>query len=472
MGLLRFLRRLLFGEPSEDHRAAAPVFGAEAAPTAACQPAANSPAIDAAAADAAAKARRGEKRPRAATRRRIRLTPRRWAPDPDRWSPAIEVPGPKPPYRFAHLGIDPDTFFDLSGDGDPARLKRWGLPILRVPQDVADFVGLPLGRVAWLVHRFDPEGRPENVGASHYHYHWVRKRSGGLRLIESPKPLLKRVQRQILAEILQRVPVHPAAHGFVRGRSARSNAECHAGARVVVKFDLSNFYGSVGFNRVVAVFRGLGYSREAALWLARLTTSVLPLNVNPPLPGGSVSILRYQRRHLPQGAPTSPALANLAAFPLDLRLDGLARCFSAQYTRYADDLTISGGDHLDRGLRVLLPLVRQIVKQERFRLNDDKFRILRPHQRQVVTGVVVNVRPNVSRALFDELKAILTNCVRHGPQSQNREGMADFAAHLRGRIAYVQQLNPARGEKLLRLYSRIEWRPVAPGQASPGEGRC
>ncbi|RMG41975.1 MAG: RNA-directed DNA polymerase, partial [Planctomycetota bacterium] len=240
-------------------------------------------------------------------------------------------------------------------------------------------------------------------------------------------------------------------------RSPRTNAAVHAGSAVVVKFDISDFYGSIGFNRVVAVFRGLGYSREAALWLARLTTSILPLSVNPPQPGAAVSLLRYQRRHLPQGAPTSPALANLAAFPLDVRLSGLARTFSARYTRYADDLTISGGGHLDRGLHVLLPLVRQIVKQERLRLNADKFRILRAHQRQIVTGVVVNTRPNVPRALFDELKAILTNCIRHGPASQNRTGATDFAAHLRGRIAYVQQLNPDRGRRLLELFDRIDW---------------
>ncbi len=470
MGLLSFLRRLLFGEPIEDHHAAAPASAAEPDTTGTAGGMA-SPAVDDSPQGAVAPVDRCSQERQRTARRRVRLTPRQWSPDPDRWTPAIEVSGSKPPYRFAHLGIEPDSYFDLSGDGDVARLSRWGLPVLRVPQDIADFLDVPLGRLAWLIHRFDAEGRPESVGASHYHYRWVHKRSGGLRLIEAPKPTLKRVQRRILAEILQRVPAHPAAHGFVRGRSARSNAACHAGARLVLRFDLSDFYGSIGFNRVVAVFRGLGYSREAALWLARLTTSILPLNVNPPVPGSAVSMLRYQRRHLPQGAPTSPALANLAAFPLDLRLDGLARCFSARYTRYADDLTISGGAHLDRGLRVLLPLVRQIVKQERFRLNDGKFRILRSHQRQLVTGAVVNTHPNVPRSLFDELKAVLTNCIRHGPQSQNRQGCADFAAHLRGRIAYVQQLNPARGAKLLRLYRQIDWSAVAASDGPQGESK-
>ena len=163
------------------------------------------------------------------------------------------------------------------------------------------------------------------------------------------------------------------------------------------------------------------------------------------------------RRHLPQGAPTSPALANLSAYRLDLRLAGLSKSFGAVYTRYADDLAISGPQKLAGGLKVLIPLVQQIVRQERFRLNSAKRRILRSHQRLTVAGVVVNERTNVSRADFDRLKAILNNCVRLGPSTQNREAVDDFASHLRGRIAHVLQLNRARGEKLTAIFNRIDW---------------
>jgi RNA-directed DNA polymerase len=69
----------------------------------------------------------------------------------------------------------------------------------------------------------------------------------------------------------------------------------------------------------------------------------------------------------------------------------------------------------------------------------------------------VNARPNVVRSEYDQLKAILNNCARHGPASQNRAGVADFEAHLRGRISWVASLNPDRGDKLRRRFAAIDW---------------
>ncbi len=240
------------------------------------------------------------------------------------------------------------------------------------------------------------------------------------------------------------------------GRAIRSNASPHVGQRVVVKLDIENFYPNVTLNRVTAVLRSLGYSREAAIWLGRLTTAALPASLVRQS-AQNRNLHPYLGRRLPQGAPTSPALANLSAFPLDLRLSGLARSFGAQYTRYADDLTFSGDEQFLRSLAVFLPLVSQIVRAERFKLNKRKRKIIRSSQRQTVTGVVVNTRTNIARRDFDTLKAILTNCVRRGPSTQNHDRHENFSAHLLGRIAHVAQLNPARGEKLRGLYAQIDW---------------
>ena len=98
----------------------------------------------------------------------------------------------------------------------------------------------------------------------------------------------------------------------------------------------------------------------------------------------------YVRRHLPQGAPTSPALANLSAFGLDVRLSGLLKKFGGNYTRYADDLTLSGPDDFRYALRCVIPLTEQIVRSERFRLNHRMRKVIRRGHRQLVTGVVVN----------------------------------------------------------------------------------
>jgi hypothetical protein len=162
-------------------------------------------------------------------------------------------------------------------------------------------------------------------------------------------------------------------------------------------------------------------------------------------------------RHLPQGAPTSPALANLSAFGLDVRLAGLAQSWRLQYTRYADDLTFSGDARFIAALRDFIPLAEQVIRSEGFQSKRQKRRVVRANQRQVVAGVVVNARINVARSEYDVLKAILHNCVTHGPGSQNRQDHPRFEAHLRGRIAHVARLNPTRGQRLLAILERIKW---------------
>ena len=371
---------------------------------------------------------------------------------------AREVPasaGKSLPYRFARRSTFTGQYLDLSGDLDRERLGRRGLPAFATPDELADWLQLPTGKVAWLTARFVP-GERFTVARSHYVYRWKPKRSGGARLIESPKQLLRSVQTRILREILDRVPPHANAHGFTAERSIRTNALPHCGQTVVVKWDLSDFYATVRFNRVVAIFRSLGYSREAAIWLASLTTTAAPPDL--PIDAASMQEVKpYAFRHLPQGAPTSPAIANLSAFSLDVRLTGLAQAYGAAYTRYADDLTFSGDDRFARRLQNVIPLVEQVIRSERFHVHPDKRKVLRRGQRQSVAGVVVNDRPNIRREEYDRLKAILHNAARHGAASQNREGHPDFEAHLRGRISHVAMLNPARGERLLRLFERVRF---------------
>ena len=347
-------------------------------------------------------------------------------------------------------------YLDLSRDGNPERLTASGLPVFSNPAGLAEWLGISVGRLAWLVHRCEEGQRPKDPRSAHYHFRWLKKRKGGYRLIEAPKPLLKTVQQKILREILDLIPVHSACHGFVIRRSIVTNAQPHAAKRVVVKLDLENFYTTVCHSRVVAIFRSLGYSREAAIWLAGLTTAAIPSGLE--VPDDNLALLNvYRGRHLPQGAPTSPTLANLSAFSLDLRLAGLARTFRAQYTRYADDLTFSGPQKFLNGLPAFLPLISKIIRSERFRLHPRKRQILRNNQQQKVTGVVVNSRVNVDRDEFDRLKALLHNCLHRGVSSQNHEQRADFAQHVLGRIGHIKHLNPVRGEKLLEMFRRVDW---------------
>jgi RNA-directed DNA polymerase len=335
----------------------------------------------------------------------------------------------------------------------PARMgpgRGWDVPPFRTTGELADWLGVTPGELDWLADAQGRNGRQPEPRLRHYTSRWVPKRGGRFRLIEVPKPRLKAIQRRILHEILDRIPPHPAAHGFRRGRSVRTFVDPHVGRATVWRVDLKDFFPSLRPSRIHALFRTAGYPAPVCRVLTGLCTTSLPADVRPPAP--DVPVEPYRSRHLPQGAPTSPALANLAAYRLDLRLNSWAAAAGMAYTRYADDLAFSGD--LDRRFRAM---VWQIILAEGFRPNAAKSRWMTRAGRQHLGGVVVNVRPNVVRAEYDELKAILTNCARHGPASQNRTGASDFRAHLIGRIAHVVSLNPGRLAKLCDLIARVKW---------------
>jgi retron-type reverse transcriptase len=168
-------------------------------------------------------------------------------------------------------------------------------------------------------------------------------------------------------------------------------------------------------------------------------------------------LARLAAPHLAQGAPTSPALANLASHRLDRRIAGLADRLGARYTRYADDLVLSGDRDLLRAADRLTRQVGAIAADEGFRLHAGKTRVATAARRQIVTGIVVNERPNVPRADYDRLKAVLHEAVHRGPEVANRNGHPDFRAHLQGRISWVRATNPGRAARLDRDFAAITW---------------
>ncbi len=291
-------------------------------------------------------------------------------------------------------------------------------------------------------------------------------RSGAVRVLEAPKVRLKAVQRRLLSEVVGRIPTHEAAHGFVPGRSVGTFAAPHAGRAVVVRLDLEGFFAAVAVGRVFGILRAVGYPEPVAHCLAGLTTTVLPLRAwqsvpRPADPGLLDAHWRLGRAlaspHLPQGSPTSPALANLAAHRLDVRLTALAAAWGGRYTRYADDLAFSGDRGWGRGTSRFLDAVETVVRDEGFRLHARKTAVLPRAGRQTLGGLVVNQTPQVARTEVDLLRAVLHNCLRHGPDSQNTEGHADFRAHLTGRVAWVAQHSPTRGARLRAQLAAVDW---------------
>ncbi len=363
------------------------------------------------------------------------------------------------------------------GRGAP-RIRRWLAPppaMGATPWPVPPAATLAeLGRLLevepreldWLADARRYLRRGKSPRLEHYHRTWLPKRSGGFRLIEVPKARIKAVQRRVLRRILDAIPTHTCAEGFVRGRSALSHAGRHAGRAAVLCLDLEDFFTSIPHARVFHVFRAAGYPGTVARVLAGVCTTALPPAelARCPRPDDAAALARHRRlrqsalsQHLPQGAPTSPALANLCALGLDRRLAGAAAAAGVEYSRYADDLAFSGDAAFARRTTGFATLAAAIALDEGFEVNFRKTRVMRHASRQRVCGLVVNDRPNVARRDYDRLKAVLTNCQRHGPGGQNRDGHTDFRAHLQGRVAWVEAVAPARGVKLRALFDAIDW---------------
>jgi retron-type reverse transcriptase len=326
---------------------------------------------------------------------------------------------------------------------DEAKLRRFGLPALRDERAVAAWLGLPLARLRWFTH--------DRAADKTWHYvrYVVPKRSGGQRVILAPKRELKSLQRRALADLVQKIPTAPAAHGFVSGRSITTNAQPHVGKRVVVGLDLKDFFPSITFPRVRGVYIAHGYSYAVASTLALLCTEY---DREPFDRDGEQFYVSIGPRHLVQGAPTSPALANLVAWRLDRRLMGLAAKYGFSYTRYADDLTFSGDDPTVAGR--LITNIKRIVADERFTLNDAKTRVARRSRRQVVTGLVVNDLVATPRQVRRRLRAMLHNASRGAPQTP-------AYGSIRGLIAFVNAANPRHAAPLWAALRRLAGAPVA-----------
>ncbi len=317
---------------------------------------------------------------------------------------------------------------------DTKLLKERGLPPWNTELHVARALDLTLGRLWWLAaHRFDDT-------ITHYVQFRVPKRSGGHRVIMAPKRELKSIQRALLDKMVRHLPVSDHAHGFVEGRSVKTNAVPHVDRRVVLRFDLEDFFGTVTFGRVRGYLIAMGYGFDVATVVALLTTEAerQPVEVDEGL-----RYVPVGHRYCVQGAPTSPAICNAIAHKLDRRLAGLAESVDFAYTRYADDMTFSGDDEDRIGL--FLRAVRDIVEDEGFRLNDDKTRVMRSGGSQKVTGVTVNETLGLSRKERRKIRAMI-----HRLETERDAGNADPAELdiLRGKLAWVRMLNPDQADAL------------------------
>lgn len=339
---------------------------------------------------------------------------------------------------FLGVGVSNRLIFD---GGDRAALVKRGLPELMTLSDIASAMNLTTEDLVWLSYE------RSTTDTDHYSRFEIPKRSGGSRLISSPKPKMRIAQSWINGNILEKLTPSSYSYAFRPKISIVDNAKQHVGKSVIVKLDVKDFFPSITFNRVRGYFEFLGYNPGVATVLALLCTDAPRVRITIK---GRSQIVAVGARSLPQGACTSPALANLIASRLDARLVGLIATFNGEwsYTRYADDLTFSTTD-ADPEIGQLIAAVNHIAKDENFEIKSEKTRIMRSPRRQSVTGLIVGDDVRIPKATIKKMRALFHNIETKGKNAVSEEIGKDAINVARGYWAYLYMVSPTQANKYL-----------------------
>ena len=254
----------------------------------------------------------------------------------------------------------------------------------------------------------------------------IRKRNGKLRSISEPLPSLKEIQIWILENILENIKVSPFAKAYKKNTGLIDNVKFHKGQQKVFTLDLKDFFPSIKTKAIEQIFLSFGYSKLISNLLAKLCT---------------------RDGHLPQGAPTSPYLSNLFFAPADNEIIKYCLSNNIKYTRYADDLSFSG----DFNENALFTIVESAISDLGLILNPQKTKLMRPNERQTVTGIVVNDKPQVVFHKRNILRQDMYYIKKFGignhierKQIKNK----NYLEHLLGKINFILDINPTDKEFL------------------------
>lgn len=321
---------------------------------------------------------------------------------------------------------------------DEQKLITAGLPVYHDGIALAAAMGITIGKLRFLSFN------RKVSGITHYKRFYIPKKSGGKRLISAPMPQLKAAQYWILENILYKVKLSEAAHGFVPQKSIVTNAANHVGQDIVINIDLRDFFPTLDYKRVKGMFNKFGYSEQVATILALLCTEP---EMEPVTLDGKDYHVATTARHLPQGAPCSPAITNIICYKMDRRFEGLARRFNYTYTRYADDMTFSAKENAAADAGKLIWGVKQVVKEEGFVIHPDKLKVMRKGDKREVTGVVVNEKLSIDRETLRKFRALLHQIGVSGIANK-QWGKGGIINSIEGYINYVQMVKPEAGQQL------------------------
>lgn len=305
-------------------------------------------------------------------------------------------------------------------------LLRIGLPVIFDKNHFSLLVDRNITEINNIMH------------CSEYYYREIDipKKSGGIREIEIPAMSLKIIQKWILNNILYKVPVSQFAMGFCKKKSIVTNANVHLNNKCIVSIDLENFFPSISFKQIFRIFYYYGYTTELSNLFARLCT---------------------YRGQLPQGAPTSPYLSNIVCLKLDKRLSGLAKKYDASYTRYADDITFSS----QNDIKNIVNMADKIICDEGFRVNKNKTRVVYSHQRQEVTGLIVNnAKVGINKKYIKRFKQELYYCKKYGVSNHLNFIGCDkrfFKEHMYGKAFFINMIDSDLAKWIFNELEEIDW---------------
>jgi RNA-directed DNA polymerase len=304
----------------------------------------------------------------------------------------------------------------------------------RTLDEVAASVGLTRDQLTYWAFLADPD--------TLYTEFELPKRSGGIRAIRAPVSALKSIQRKLLALLETLYSPRVCVHGFVKKQSIRSNAAAHSNKTYVLNVDIEEFFPSINFGRVrgALIARPFSLSPDVATVIARLCC------VN---------------NSLPQGAPTSPVIANIVCMRLDGELSRLARANGCKYTRYADDLTFSThkrdfppslavsisppyGTEADVGI-----MLRSVIESNGFVVNRKKVRLYGRRVSQRVTGLTVNEKPNVQRRFVRQIRGMIHAWEKFGLQAAENEHLTKYFRRYRSPLRKPPKFDSILRGKLL-----------------------
>lgn len=333
------------------------------------------------------------------------------------------------------------------------QLEAKNLPVIFSTSHLSMLMGIELHTMNYILKN----------RRSQYKNYEIKKRKGGTRQISSPHATLKNIQQWINKNILQVIPIHEEAYGFCQKKSIVDNAQKHISSDYIFNVDLLKFFDTITEERVFGIFQSFGYHPNLAVDLAKLCTSYL----NQDYVDSFDNVCRdkfkkiVNKAVLPQGAPTSPTLSNIIARRLDKRLLGYALNNNLQYSRYADDITFSGIG--EKSLK--MSVISKIIQEEGFEINKSKIRYFgKSSNKHMVTGLIVSDKIRIPKKFKKEVERHLYFCIKYGVEShikslEERTGYKKgyFNEWIKGKICFINMVEPQEGEKLFAKYNSINW---------------